>query len=204
MDDQLPSTFIGSSTEGLDVAREVELQLKRDAITKVWKDGVFGPTSGVLETLMNLLEQFDFAVMVLSPDDLAESHSQNATSPRDNVIFELGLFMGRLGRSRVFVVHEENAALKLPSDLAGITLLYYRRRENLSAALSPPCTSIIKAIRANGFLESRTHQNLRRLEGRQNATESRLRTMQVVTKALITEFEYKKLRGLAAPDQFLV
>jgi hypothetical protein len=204
MDDQLPSAFIGSSTEGLDVAREVELQLQRDAITTIWKDGVFGPTSGVLETLMNLLEQFDFAVMVLSPDDLVESHSQNATSPRDNVIFELGLFMGRLGRSRVFVVHEENAALKLPSDLSGITLLHYRRRENLSAALSPACTPIIKAIRANGFLDSRTHQNLRRLEGRQNATESRLRTMQVVMKALITEFEYEKLRGLAAPDQFLV
>lgn len=204
MNDQLPSVFIGSSTEGLDVAREVELQLQRDAITTIWKDGVFGPTSGVLETLMNVLEQFDFAVMVLSPDDLVESRNQSSTSPRDNVIFELGLFMGRLGRSRVFIVHEENADLKLPSDLAGITLLPYRRRENLSAALSPACTPIIKAIRANGFSESRTHQNLRRLEGRQNATESRVQTMQVVMKALVTEFEYQKLRGLTAPDPFLV
>jgi predicted nucleotide-binding protein len=171
MEDQLPSGFIGSSTEGLDVTREVELPLQRSATTTIWK-------SGVLETLMNLLEQFDFAVMVRSPDDRVESRSQNAISPRDNVISELGLFMGRLGRSRVFVVHEENAALRLPSDLAGITLLHYRRRENVSATLSPACTPIIKAIRANGFLESRTQQNLRRLEGRQNATESRLRTMQ--------------------------
>ena len=145
MDDQLPPAFIGSSTEGLDVAREVESQLQRDAITTIWKDGL-------LETLMNLLEQFDFAVMVLSPDDLAESHSQNATSPRDNIIFEVRLFEGRLGRGGVFVVHEENAVLKLPSDLAGITLLHYRRRENLSDALSPPCTASIKAIRANGLL----------------------------------------------------
>jgi predicted nucleotide-binding protein len=166
-DDQLPSAFIGSSTEGLDVAREVELQLQRDAVTTMWKDGVFGPTNGFLETLMNQLEQFDLAVMVLSPDDLVESRSQSSASPRDNVIFELGLFMGRLGRSRVFIVHEENADLKLPSDLAGISLLQYRKRENLSAALSPACTPIIKAIRANGFSETRTHKNLMRLEGRQ-------------------------------------
>ncbi len=131
------------------MAREVELQLQRDAVTTMWKDSVFGPTSGFLETLMNQLEQFDFAVMVLSPDDLVESRSQRSASPRDNVIFELGLFMGRLGRSRVFIVHEENADLKLPSDLAGISLLSYRERDNLSAALSPACTPIIKAIRAN-------------------------------------------------------
>lgn len=47
MNDQVPSAFIGSPTEGLDVAREVELQLQRDAITAIWKDGVFGPTSGL-------------------------------------------------------------------------------------------------------------------------------------------------------------
>jgi predicted nucleotide-binding protein len=107
MNSQLPAVFIGSSTEGLDVAREIELQLQRDAVTTIWKDGVFGPTSGFLESLMNVLEQFDFAVMVLSPDDLIESRNQSSSSPRDNVIFELGLFMGRLGRSRVFIVYEQ-------------------------------------------------------------------------------------------------
>ncbi|HZD48104.1 MAG TPA: nucleotide-binding protein, partial [Silvibacterium sp.] len=204
MNHQLPSVFIGSSTEGLDIAREVELQLQRDAETTIWKDDVFKPGSGVLETLMNLVEQFDFAVMVLSPDDLLESRGQSVPSPRDNVVFELGLFMGRLGRSRVFVLHEQNAVLKLPSDLAGITLLTYRERENRSAALSIPSTHIIKAIRANGFSESRTHKNIQRLEGRQDATESRLRTLQVVVKGLVTEFEYEKLRGIASQDQFLV
>ena len=48
---------------------------------------------------MNALDQFDFAVMILSPDDMTESRDQSYASPRDNVLFELGLFMGRLGRT---------------------------------------------------------------------------------------------------------
>jgi len=162
MTEQLPSVFIGSSTEGLDVAREVELQLQHDALTTIWKDGVFGLGGGTLETLMNAVDQYDFAVMVLSPDDLTESRNASFASPRDNVIFELGLFMGRLGRTRSFIVHEEHANLKLPSDLAGITISPYRKRENLSAALSPTCTPIIKAIRSLGFFEGRANAQLNR------------------------------------------
>jgi hypothetical protein len=204
MTEPLPSVFIGSSTEGLDVAREVELQLQRDAVTTIWKDGVFGLGSGTLESLMKVLEQFDFAIMILSPDDLVESRGQSYASPRDNVLFELGLFMGKLGRSRVFVVHEKDAPLKLPSDLAGIAVSPYRQRENLSAALSPTCTPIIKAIRSLGFSEQRTQQHIRRLQDRQETTESRLRTIQVVIKGLVTEFEFEKLRALAGDGPFMV
>src|SRR5215813_11054029 len=143
MAEQLPAVFIGSSTEGLDVAREIELQLQADALTTIWKDGVFRPGSATLESLMNALDQFDFAVVILSPDDTVDVRGQSYVSPRDNVLFELGLFMGRLGRSRTFIVHEAEANLKLPSDLAGITASPYRKRVNLSAALSPTCTPII-------------------------------------------------------------
>jgi hypothetical protein len=198
--------FIGSSTEGIDVAREVELQLLNDAISTIWKDSVFGPGSGTLESLFRVLEQFDFAVMVLSADDLTESRGTEYHSPRDNVLFELGLFMGRLGRNRVFILHEQSENLKLPSDLAGIGLLRYRTRPdgNLSAALSPACTPVIKAIRALKFSEHRTSQEIRRLANRQEATESQLRTIQIVIKGLVTEFEYQKLRGLARDGLFAV
>jgi hypothetical protein len=204
VNEQLPSVFIGSSTEGIDVAREVELQLQRDSITTIWKDGVFGLGRGSLESLMNVLEQFDFAVIVLSPDDLVESRGEGYASPRDNVIFELGLFMGRLGRSRVFIIHEQDANLKLPSDLAGIMISPYRKRDNLSAALSPTCTPIIQAIRARAFAEHRTQQQIRQLQGRQETTESRLRTLQVVIKGVVTRFEYEKMRELASADPFMV
>jgi hypothetical protein len=206
MEGHLPAVFIGSSKEGVAVAREIELQLQDAAISTIWKDGVFGPGSGTLESLMRVLEQFDFAVMVLSPDDTSESRGQSYASPRDNVLFELGLFMGHLGSKRVFIVHEADVNLKLPSDLAGIGVLPYRRREdnNLAAAVSPPTTMIIRQINALGFSETRTHQEVQRLQGRQNATESRLRTLQIVVKGLVSEFEYAKLRGLAAPLPFMV
>jgi hypothetical protein len=53
MDEVLPSVFIGSSTEGIDVARGVELQLPRVANTTLWENGVFLPGTGNLETLMS-------------------------------------------------------------------------------------------------------------------------------------------------------
>lgn len=164
MSRKLPAVFIGSSSEGLDVAREIEVHLQDDAETTIWKNGVFGLGDGVLESLMNVLDQFDFAIMVLSPDDTIETRGQTFSSPRDNVIFEVGLFMGRLGRSRTFIVHAVDSDLRLPSDLAGITLAPYRPRDNLAAAVSPACTAIIKAIRALGFIESRLHSQLNQVQ----------------------------------------
>jgi CRP/FNR family cyclic AMP-dependent transcriptional regulator len=58
--------------------------------------------------------------------DTSESRGQSYASPRDNVLFELGLFMGRLGPKRVFIVHEADVNLKLPADLAGIGVLPHR------------------------------------------------------------------------------
>jgi len=179
-----PSVFIGSSSEGLEVAREVELHLQADALTTIWKDGVFGLGSGTLESLINALEQFDFAIMILSPDDLLESRGTSYSSPRDNVLFELGLFMGRLGRSRTFIISEQEADLKLPSDLAGITRATYRRRDNLAAALSPTCTPIIRAIRSLGMFT-----------GRQNVQQDQQRGLQ----ALMNEIAF----NLLEIDRFL-
>jgi hypothetical protein len=221
MSEQLPSVFIGSSTEGLDVAREVELQLQRDAVTTIWKDGVFSLGDATLESLMKVLDQFDFAVMVLSPDDLVESRSESYASPRDNVLFELGLFMGKIGRSRVFIVREMDVNLKLPSDLAGIAVSPYRKRENLSAALSPTCTPIIKAIRSLGFSEQRTHQQIRQLQSKTTQAlgdiksrqeeqqeelsrqQAQIRSLQVALQGIVTQYELDKLVGLDANDPFL-
>jgi predicted nucleotide-binding protein with TIR-like domain len=152
MPTELPSVFIGSSSEGLDIAREVELHLSREANVTLWTNGIFVLGEGSLESLVNALDKFDFAVLVLSPDDLLETRGENFTSPRDNVLFELGLFMGRLGRRRTIILSEEGAQLKLPSDLNGITRATYRRRENqpLSAVVSPSCTIIINSMRSQG------------------------------------------------------
>jgi hypothetical protein len=200
MTDALPSVFIGSSSEGLDVAREVELQLQQNAFTTIWKDAVFGLGIGTLESLMNALDQFDFCIMILSPDDLLESRDKNYASPRDNVVFELGLFMGRLGRSRTFIVHERDASLKLPSDLAGITASPYKKRENLSAALSPTCTPIIKAIRSLGPFEGRANAQFNRAT---NSMEGISNKLSALTKRLIQSriLELKIVEQRMPPDE---
>ena len=113
------SVFIGSSTEGLEVARAIQFQLRNDAQVTVWDEGVFPLGQSILESIVNLVERFDFAVLVLSPDNLILSREITRLCPRDNVMFELGLFIGRLGRARTFMVYDSSTDLQLPSELAG-------------------------------------------------------------------------------------
>ena len=49
-----------------------------------------------MESLERELDQSDFAIAIAQPDDLTESRGEAKPTPRDNVIFELGFFMGRL------------------------------------------------------------------------------------------------------------
>jgi hypothetical protein len=150
MPSKLPDVFIGSSSEGIDVARAIEVHLQRSVDTTLWTNGVFRPGVSYLQSLLGALDTFDFAILVLTPDDVLEVRDSSYSSPRDNVLFELGLFMGHIGPRRTFFVAEESDNLKLPSDLSGISRLDYRRRENLIAAVSPVCTMLIEEIRKQG------------------------------------------------------
>jgi hypothetical protein len=147
------SIFIGSSREGQRIASQVQHDLKSVGRPTIWNQGVFGLGWGTLETLMSELSRHDFAVLVLSPDDRTTSREIEHNSPRDNVTFELGLFMGRLGRERTFVLYDASANMKLLSDLAGITLAPYDgewAKENLAAAIGAACHPIREAILSVG------------------------------------------------------
>jgi predicted nucleotide-binding protein len=87
-----PSAFIGSSSEGLRIAQHIKALLINDAEVTIWHEGVFGLNQGTFEGLLDALESFDFAILVLTPDDLIESRKRSSQSPRDNVLFECGLF----------------------------------------------------------------------------------------------------------------
>ena len=134
------------------------MNLDHDAEVILWSQGVFGLTEGGLESLVDRADIFDFAVLVLTPDDLTESRELTKPSPRDNVIFELGLFMGSLGRLRTFIVFDRTADLKLPSDLAGVTPATYAPPTvgTLQSALGAPSTQILSAIQARGKREDKT------------------------------------------------
>lgn len=145
-----PNVFIGSSTEGLAIAEAIQLNLDHACETTLWSQGVFGLSEGTLEALVRAASGFDFAVLVLTPDDLVTKREKSGQQPRDNVLFELGLFMGKLGRDRTFIVHERKTSLDLPTDLAGITPATFGRRadNNMQAALGPVCTQLKTAMRA--------------------------------------------------------
>jgi predicted nucleotide-binding protein len=149
-----PSLFIGSSSEGLSIARALQAELDEECEPLVWEQGFFVPTGTTIGTLTERVQNFDFAAFVFTPDDsLIIKGSANAAA-RDNVILELGIFIGALGKERVFIVHPRDQELHLPSDLAGVTCLTYRsnrKDRNLRAAVGPAATAIRNRIVSLGI-----------------------------------------------------
>ncbi|MGY3909627.1 nucleotide-binding protein [Aeromonas piscicola] len=141
-----PKVFIGSSREGVHIADAIHANLSYDAECTVWKDGVFQLSNSTLSDLIRILRDSDFGIFVFSPDDITVMRGNTNQVVRDNVLFELGLFIGRLGSERSFFLIPDNAAdLRLPSDLAGVTPGRYegaRTDGNWMAALNPACMQI--------------------------------------------------------------
>ncbi len=145
--------FVISSVESLHIARAIDNAFAHDPfLTMVWSNGVFRVTNYTLESLEQELEQSDFAVAVAHPDDTTNIRDEDWPTPRDNVIFELGFFMGRLGRQRAILMEPQGTKVKLPSDLAGITSIRYRyeKGQNVAALISPACNELRDHIMALG------------------------------------------------------
>lgn len=119
-----PRVFIGSSTEGLGVAKFVKDYLSTNYDCIVWNEDVFNANENFLDTLLKAASLFDFGVMIFSSDDETKVRHKVFDTPRDNVMFEFGLFLGRVGKDRAFVIQEEGC--HLPSDLLGITIPCYK------------------------------------------------------------------------------
>jgi CRP/FNR family cyclic AMP-dependent transcriptional regulator len=116
-----PVVFIGSSRESVDIAIHIRDGLPPDKMeTRIWTDWVFGASSVPIEALESQIMLSDFAILVLGPDDKVTSRGDAYDAPRDNIIFEIGLFMGSLGRKRTFMVKPRGSDLKIPTDLLGV------------------------------------------------------------------------------------
>jgi hypothetical protein len=154
MDALDPALFIGSSSEGAAIARELQAEVDEQCEPTVWSQGVFLPGETPLRDLLTAAHRTDFAVLIVTPDDSVVSRGEQRPAARDNVIFELGLFLGSLGPRRVFIIRPRGQDLRLPSDLAGITVLNYnadRKDGNLRAAVGPAATAIRNRISAEGL-----------------------------------------------------
>jgi predicted nucleotide-binding protein with TIR-like domain len=143
MSDQA-SIFIGSSTEALDYANALQRVLDHHLITTVWNYGVFMPGGNTLEDLLARAETTDYAALFLTPDDEVVRRGEYLKTPRDNLVFELGLFIGQIGSRRTFLLSPRES-VDLPSDLQGITPITYRTDRgdgDIQNAVNPAATDI--------------------------------------------------------------
>ena len=139
--------FIGSSTEGLPVAQYLKQSLENilgDFLeVAIWKDGkIFTLNKGTLDSLMIAARRFDYGILVATKDDLANTRGREVYIPRDNVMLEMGMFLGSLGLTRAFLIVEE--LIKLPTDYNGVTVPFFD--QNVEGSLDKAINQIVGAI----------------------------------------------------------
>ena len=122
-----PRIFLGSSGQQEKLLQALTRGLRDVCDVEPWTS-VFDPGVSTLDRLVELTREVDFAAFVFAQDDwTARGPSPHAAagqaSPRDNVVFEAGLFGGALGIRRTFILHADGA--KLPTDLLGLTAIRY-------------------------------------------------------------------------------
>jgi hypothetical protein len=144
-----PRVFVASSGEALRVAKAIQQNLKSVEV-RLWNQGAFNVSENVIDDLGRNLKHSDFGIFVFAADDEASIRGQRRQIVRDNVVLELGMFIGHLGKERSFIVRPEGAHLHLPTDLVGVVTANYdsdwARREPV-AALGDACTQIEDALK---------------------------------------------------------
>src|SRR5512132_2747181 len=122
-----PRIFLGSSGQQEKLLQALTRGLQDIADVDPWTT-VFNPGVSTLDRLVELTREVDFAAFVFAQDDwtmkgASPDAASGEASPRDNVVFEAGLFGGALGMRRTFILHANGA--KLPTDLLGLTSIRY-------------------------------------------------------------------------------
>ena len=124
-----PRIFLGSSGAQSKLVQALERGLGEVADVDPWTT-TFQPGVNTLDRLLELTREVDFAAFVFAQDDFTTSNAASSpasaagqAAPRDNVVFEAGLFGGVLGMKRTYILHAKGA--KLPTDLLGLTCIRY-------------------------------------------------------------------------------
>ena len=150
-----PRLFIASSIESLPIAEAVNVNLDRDFEVTIWTNGTFKLSSSTIEDLVEKSSTVDFALFIFAPDDIATIRNRNEHVIRDNVIFEMGLFVGAIGKSRSFVLKPRNVDMHLPTDLLGVTPADFdanRSDGDLVSATNRACSLIKSEVQQLGLI----------------------------------------------------
>jgi hypothetical protein len=148
--------FIGSSSENIKIAEAVQhnLHYSDELLPICWNQGVFKISNYPLEDLFRQLHLSAFGIFILADDDKTYIRRKKYATVRDNVLFEMGLFMGALGKDRTCFFVPRNNAIKfrIPSDLEGLNYAKYDSsllNQNIAAMVAPGCTEIKEKIENN-------------------------------------------------------
>ncbi len=128
--------------EAVEIARAIQEAFGNDPYdVTVWQEGLFHKSRYSIETLEGELDRSDVAIAIAGADPV-KSH--------DHIIFELGFFIGRLGRHRTFLIEARRDEVELPPELAGINVITYNLAvgdgKDLAHALAPVCHKLRKLI----------------------------------------------------------
>ena len=149
-----PRIFLGSSGKQAKLLQAIARGLAEVADVESWTT-TFNPGRGTLERLVELSREVDFAAFVFAQDDWTASDPSESgqASPRDNVVFEAGLFGGALGMRRAFILHANDS--KLPTDLLGLTSVRYEPGSGPDAvpAITEKLRRAIEAEGRRGLIE---------------------------------------------------
>ncbi|WP_426370102.1 TIR domain-containing protein [Pseudocolwellia sp. HL-MZ7] len=162
-----PRIFIGSSVESLPIADAIGENLEFDAEVTIWRSGTFNLSSNTLDDLILKSKSVDFSAFIFSPDDLAIMRSREQYVVRDNVLFELGLFIGSIGKDRCFIIKPRNVELHFPSYLLGITPTDYdpnRSDDNLTSSLTYASTQIKREMNNKGVFHEINTPKVQKLD----------------------------------------
>jgi len=152
----IPRVFVGSSSE-----RKVDAELARDKLKTrlgtgvevvLWSDkgGVFELGSTTMADLVGATQGFDFGLFIFAPDDRLRLRKFDYRAVRDNVLLELGLFMGAFSDpKRALILRPNTKKVRLPSDLLGMTVLQYDPRKK-EASIDAAMEEFASVIEANG------------------------------------------------------
>ncbi|HKR25704.1 MAG TPA: TIR domain-containing protein, partial [Allosphingosinicella sp.] len=146
-----PRIFLGSSTKQAGLLDALTRDLEGVCHVEPWTTS-FNPGTTTLGRLLELTREVDFAAFVFAQDDWTAAASEaesGQASPRDNVVFEAGLFGGVLGMRRTFILHARGA--KLPTDLLGLTCVRYDDAV-AAAEMRDVCEKLRQAIGNEGRL----------------------------------------------------
>lgn len=139
--------FIGSSSEGKKIDEKLKAKIESEngdwIDCDIWDEGkVFELNASALDALVKASRKYDYGILVATKDDLLKTRGSDHFVPRDNVMFEMGMFLGSLGLTRAFLLVEKQ--IKLPTDYNGITVPYFD--DDIDGSLDNAIESIQNAI----------------------------------------------------------